>query len=86
MIEHHYVTSNGLRLHVATAGPSDGKLVVLLHGFPEHWYGWRHQIEPLAEAGFCVWAPDQRGYNLTDKPAGIGPYALKHLAADVAGH
>lgn len=85
MIAHQYVTSNGLWFHVATAGPSDGQLVVLLHGFPEHWYGWRHQIEPLAQAGFHVWAPDQRGYNLSDKPKGIESYALHHLAADVAG-
>jgi pimeloyl-ACP methyl ester carboxylesterase len=85
MIEHRYVRTNGLQLHVATSGKSDGRLIVLLHGFPEHWYGWRHQLEPLAQAGFCVWAADQRGYNLSDKPKGIEPYALQHLAADVAG-
>lgn len=85
MIEHRYVSTNGLRLHVATAGKSDGPLMLLLHGFPEHWYGWRRQIEPLAEAGFSVWAPDQRGYNLSDKPAGIEPYRLRDLAADAAG-
>jgi hypothetical protein len=68
MIEHRYVTANGLRFHVATAGPPDGPLVILLHGFPEFWYGWRHQIEPLANAGFEVWVPDQRGYNLSDNP------------------
>lgn len=85
MVEHRYVTSNGLRFHVATAGPSDGRLILLLHGFPEHWYGWRHQIDPLAEAGFSVWAPDQRGYNLSDKPQGIAAYALPELAADVVG-
>ncbi|HVX15282.1 MAG TPA: alpha/beta hydrolase [Pirellulales bacterium] len=85
MIEHRYVSSNGLRFHVATAGPGDGQLIVLLHGFPECWYGWRHQIDPLAQAGFSVWAPDQRGYNLSDKPEGIEPYAVQNLAADVAG-
>ena len=85
MTEHRYVSTNGLRLHVATAGKSDGPLILLLHGFPEHWFGWRRQIEPLAEAGFSVWAPDQRGYNLSDKPAGIEPYRLRHLAADAAG-
>ncbi|HWB09712.1 MAG TPA: alpha/beta hydrolase [Pirellulales bacterium] len=85
MIDHRHVTANGLRFHVATAGPEEGPLVILLHGFPEPWFGWRHQIEPLAEAGFSVWAPDQRGYNLSDKPKGIAPYALRHLAADVAG-
>lgn len=84
-IQFEYVHVNGLRLHVATAGPSDGPLMVLLHGFPEFWYGWRKQIEPLAEAGFRVWAPDQRGYNLSDKPRGIRHYAIEHLAADAVG-
>jgi pimeloyl-ACP methyl ester carboxylesterase len=85
MMEHRYVTANGLRFHVATAGSPDGPLIILLHGFPEFWFGWRHQIEPLAEAGFHVWVPDQRGYNLSDKPRGIEPYAIDHLAADVTG-
>jgi epoxide hydrolase 4 len=77
-----FVTVNGLRFHVATAGPSDGPLVLLLHGFPEFWYGWRKQIEPLAEAGLRVWAVDQRGYNLSDKPRSVADYAIEHLAAD----
>ena len=54
-------TSDGVRLHVAQAGPADGPLVVLLHGFPEFWYSWRAQIAPLAAAGYRVWVPDQRG-------------------------
>ncbi len=70
----------GLRTHAAVAGPADGPLVVLLHGFPEFWYSWRHQIAPLAGAGFRVVAPDQRGYNLTEKN---GPYDVATLAADV---
>ncbi|HEX5442879.1 MAG TPA: alpha/beta hydrolase [Pirellulales bacterium] len=70
---------------MATAGPPDGPLVLLLHGFPEFWYGWRHQMAPLAEAGFCVWAPDQRGYNLSDKPLAVASYAIEPLAADVLG-
>jgi epoxide hydrolase 4 len=57
------------RLHYVEAG--DGPLIVLLHGFPEFWYGWRLQIEPLAAAGFRVVAPDTRGYNLSSKPAGV---------------
>ena len=67
--EHATISTNGIRLHVVEAGPGDGPLVILLHGFPEFWYGWRHQIGPLAEAGFRVLAPDQRGYNTSDKPA-----------------
>jgi pimeloyl-ACP methyl ester carboxylesterase len=70
----------GLRLHAAVAGPANGPLVVLLHGFPEFWYEWRHIMGPLAAAGFRVIAPDQRGYNLTGK---AGPYDLRTVAADV---
>jgi epoxide hydrolase 4 len=74
---------DGTRLHVVEAGPEDGPLVVLLHGFPEFWYGWRHQIGPLAAAGWRVAVPDQRGYNLSDKPRGIRAYTLDRLAGDV---
>ncbi len=77
------IALNGIHLHVAEAGPADGPLVVLLHGFPEFWYGWRNQIGPLAEQGFHVLAPDQRGYNLSDKPNGIESYDLDQLSADV---
>ena len=73
----------GVTLNVARAGPGNGPLVVLLHGFPEFWYGWRHQIGPLAAAGFRVLAPDQRGYNLSEKPRGLTHYALDALADDV---
>jgi pimeloyl-ACP methyl ester carboxylesterase len=59
--------------------------VILLHGFPEHWYGWRRQIGPLADAGFRVLAPDGRGYNRSDKPTGVGAYGLDTLVADVLG-
>ncbi|MDX1501284.1 MAG: alpha/beta fold hydrolase [Thermoanaerobaculia bacterium] len=84
MIEHTTAEIDGLRLHLAEAGPAEGPLVVLLHGFPELWYGWRHQIQPLAEAGFRVLAPDQRGYNESDKPRRVRDYRLDRLADDVA--
>lgn len=74
---------NDVELHFVDAGPSDGPLVVLLHGFPDFWWGWRHQIEPLARRGFRVVVPDMRGYNLSGKPRGVGNYALDTLAADV---
>ena len=74
---------NGLSLHVVEAGPGTGPLLILLHGFPEFWWAWRHQITPLAEAGFHVVAPDMRGYNLSDAPRGIGSYHLDLLVADV---
>lgn len=84
-INFDYHKINGVKLHTAQAGPQDGPLVILLHGFPEFWYGWKNQIAPLAQAGFCVLAPDQRGYNLSDKPRGIGAYQVGNMAADVVG-
>jgi len=84
-MELRHITTNGIRLHVAQDGPSDGRLLILLHGFPEFWYGWRKQIPYFSSAGYRVWAPDQRGYNLSDKPRGIAGYNLDALAADVVG-
>jgi len=78
-----YGDTNGVRLHYVEAG--EGPLVVLLHGFPEFWYSWRNQIDPLTEAGFRVVAPDMRGYNLSDKPPGVKAYDTDLLAADIAG-
>ncbi len=72
-----------LGLHVAEAGPEAGAPTILLHGFPEFWYGWRHQIGPLAAAGLRVVAPDQRGYGRSDKPADLAAYHLDRLAGDV---
>lgn len=82
-IEHRFVTTNGISMHVAEQG--SGPLVVLLHGFPEGWYSWRHQIPALAEAGFQVVAPDQRGYGRTDRPEAIDAYDLLNLTADIVG-
>jgi pimeloyl-ACP methyl ester carboxylesterase len=78
---HRDVSGNGIRLHVAEAG--DGPLVVLLHGFPEFWWSWRHQLTALAAAGFRAVAPDLRGYGASDKPP--RGYDAPTLAADVAG-
>ena len=80
-VAHRYADLAGVRLHYVEAG--EGPLVVLLHGFPEFWFSWRFQIPALAEAGFRVVAPDMRGYNLSDKPKGVGSYALERLAGDV---
>ncbi|HEY7293909.1 MAG TPA: alpha/beta hydrolase, partial [Dehalococcoidia bacterium] len=77
----HAYTHSGPRLHYVMAG--SGRPVLLLHGFPEFWFGWRHQIEPLAAAGYRVIAPDQRGYDLSDKPASVRAYRIDDLAADV---
>jgi pimeloyl-ACP methyl ester carboxylesterase len=84
-MEFHRISTNHIQLHVAQDGDPNGPLVILLHGFPEFWYGWRRQIPALAAAGYRVWDPDQRGYNLSDKPAGITAYNLDALAADVVG-
>ena len=83
-IAHRRLRANGIELHVAEAGAADGPLLVLLHGFPEFWFAWRDYMPALAELGFHVVAPDQRGYNLSDKPRGIGAYALDLLADDIA--
>ncbi len=80
-----YIETNGIHLHVAQAGSDNDPLVILLHGFPEFSYGWRKQIPYLADAGYRVWAPDQRGYNLSDKPDGLAAYSIDELAADVVG-
>lgn len=80
-----YIQTNGITLHTAVAGPEDGPLVVLLHGFPEFWFGWKKQIEPLTELGYRVAVPDQRGYNLSDKPQDIGSYTLDLLRDDIVG-
>jgi pimeloyl-ACP methyl ester carboxylesterase len=77
------VDSNGIRLRVALSGA--GPLVVLVHGFPESWYSWRHQIPALAAAGYRVAAPDMRGYGGSDKPEAIEAYAIAEMCADVAG-
>lgn len=78
------VSLSGTTLSVATAGPPDGPPVVLLHGFPEFWWGWRGQIGPLAARGFRVIAPDQRGYGLSDRPRGARAYGVARLVDDVA--
>ncbi len=83
MWTHRETNVAGVRLHYVEAG--DGPLIILLHGFPEFWYAWRHQIPALADAGFRVLAPDMRGYNLSDKPRGIAPYRLDRLVEDVTG-
>ncbi|HEX7477568.1 MAG TPA: alpha/beta hydrolase [Polyangiales bacterium] len=82
-LSHRSVTTNGVRLHIAEQG--QGPLVVLLHGFPESWYSWRHQLGPLAAAGYHVVAPDLRGFGDSDKPQAVSAYDQVELAADVAG-
>ena len=80
-VEHKYADNDGVRIHYALAG--EGPLVVMIHGFPDFWYSWRDQMAAL-EGEYRVAALDLRGYNLSDKPAGVERYAMPELVADVA--
>lgn len=82
-LRHGFRPGRGVRLHTVEAGPEGGPPVLLLHGFPDLWWGWRHQVAPLARAGFRVVAPDLRGYGTSDRPRGAAAYDLDLLADDV---
>jgi len=81
--ELRYIESNGIRLRIAELG--EGPLVLLVHGWPESWYSWRHQLSALAAAGYRAVAPDMRGYGKSDKPAAVGDYDIQHVTADLVG-
>lgn len=85
IVTHRRVDVGSVALHVAEAGPPDGNRVLLLHGFPEYWYGWRYQIPVLAGAGYRVVAPDLRGYGGSDRPPAVRDYSVGAVAADVGG-
>lgn len=82
-LEHLTFHLSDAAIHAVAAGPHDGRLAILLHGYPEFWYGWRGQIGPLAEAGYRVVVPDQRGYNESSKPSDWRAYRLPNLTRDV---
>jgi pimeloyl-ACP methyl ester carboxylesterase len=82
-ITHRSIRTNGINMHIAEAGA--GPLVLLLHGWPESWYSWRHQLPALAAAGYHAVAPDVRGYGQTDRPHPIEAYSMKELTADALG-
>jgi pimeloyl-ACP methyl ester carboxylesterase len=77
------IETNGIKVRAAVQG--EGPLVVLVHGFPESWYSWRHQLAPLAAAGFTACAIDVRGYGGSDKPHDVDAYTMANMTADVAG-
>ena len=79
-VSHHYVDNNGVKIHYVKAG--SGPLVVMVHGFPDYWYSWRHQMNGLKK-DFTVVAMDQRGYNRSDQPDGVDAYAMPNLVSDV---
>ncbi|ELZ78251.1 epoxide hydrolase-related protein [Haloferax larsenii JCM 13917] len=83
--EGKYVDVGDVTLYTVEAGPEDGDLVVLLHGFPECWYAWTDYLRPLTQAGYRVVVPDQRGYNLSDHPETVDAYHIDELASDVVG-
>ena len=82
MIRHDYAQVGDIRLHYAECGSNNDRLVILLHGFPEFWYSWRHQLPVLGER-YHVVAPDMRGYNLSDKPSRVNDYRIEFLVDDV---
>jgi pimeloyl-ACP methyl ester carboxylesterase len=82
-LKHGFANSNGIKMHYVEQGT--GPLVVLCHGWPESWYSWRHQLPALADAGFRVVAPDQRGYGQTDSPEPIEAYTILNLVGDIVG-
>ncbi|MHA2027976.1 MAG: alpha/beta fold hydrolase [Candidatus Kariarchaeaceae archaeon] len=84
-LQFEFIKTNGIQLHVARAGNSEDPLVIFLHGFPEYWKSFSKQVDAVVNAGFQVMLPDQRGYNLSDKPWSIGSYKLDKMAADVIG-
>jgi pimeloyl-ACP methyl ester carboxylesterase len=84
-LESRFFQINGIVLHAVLAGPAKGKPLVFLHGFPESWFAWRLQIDHFVSSGYRVIIPDQRGYNLSDKPPGIASYSIDLLARDIVG-
>lgn len=82
-LEPTVIAANGLEFSAIAAGPAAGELVMLLHGFPEGSYSWRHQIDAVAGQGFRVLAPDLRGYGFSSKPGDVGAYVIPELARDV---
>lgn len=84
-ISFKFIQSNGIKMRVAEAGPPDGPTVLLVHGWPESWYSWRHQIPALASAGYHVVVPEMRGYGKTDAPEPVEDYDIVTLAGDMVG-
>ena len=87
MPEFRMINVGEVSLRCAIEGPKPGTapLVIMVHGFPESWYSWRHQLGPIAAAGFTACAIDVRGYGGSDKPAGIAAYAMERLVGDLVG-
>ena len=85
MTEPQFRTIEGAGVTLRAAMAGSGPLVIMVHGFPESWYSWRHQIGPVAEAGYRVAALDVRGYGGSDRPEPVEAYSMEALTGDVAG-
>lgn len=84
-LESRVLHINGTAIHVVVAGPAEGRPITFIHGFPEFWFAWRRQIDYFVSSGYRVIIPDLRGYNLSDKPAGVTNYSIDVLAGDILG-
>ena len=84
-IEHRTINVNGINMHVAIKGPENAPVILFIHGFPQLWYSWRHQIEALSSLGYRAVAPDLRGYGDTDAPAEVTSYTVLHVVGDLIG-
>ncbi|MGY6534021.1 MAG: alpha/beta fold hydrolase [Pararhodobacter sp.] len=82
-ITHRTIAANGIRLHIAEAGPQDGPCIILCHGFPESWYSWRHQLHALGDAGYHVVAPDMRGFGRSSHPTDPAAFTQPKLVGDM---
>ena len=82
-VNHQRIKTNGIWMHIAEQGT--GPLVLLLHGFPEIWYSWRHQLNYLAKHGYHAVAPDLRGYGDSDSPLSSSSYTFMHIVGDLIG-
>ncbi|KAJ3703834.1 hypothetical protein LUZ61_007539 [Rhynchospora tenuis] len=82
-ISHKSIDVNGISMHVAEKGPADGPAILFIHGFPELWYSWRHQILSLSRRGYRCIAPDLRGYGDTSAPPSVSSYTIFHLVGDL---
>lgn len=84
-VKFRMIESNGIRMNIGVAGSEEGPIALLVHGWPETWYSWRHQIPALVAAGYRVVIPEMRGYGKTDAPEAVEDYDIMHLSADLVG-
>ena len=84
-LESRFIQTNGVRYFIKEAGKKNTRLILFLHGFPESWFSWRHQLKVMAEEGYHAVAPDMLGYGQTDAPIEISRYSQDYMAKDIVG-